>query len=120
MPITLPAILVNAKSLRQTMTDAEQKLWYYLRAERYFKVKFKRQVPIGRYIADFAALQVKLIIELDGGQHPEQKVYDQKRDAYFKHLGFYVFRVWNHEIFEGLDAVLDEIAEILSQRGKAF
>ena len=56
----------RAKHLRRTMTEAEHRLWYHLRAHRFAHAKFKRQVVIGRYIADFAAIQRRLIIELDG------------------------------------------------------
>ena len=74
-------MLDNAKSLRSNQTEAEQRLWYHLRAHRFMGLKFKRQKPMGRYIVDFVCLEHWLIIELDGGQHAEQLVYDQHRDA---------------------------------------
>ncbi|MEO8408867.1 MAG: endonuclease domain-containing protein, partial [Oxalobacteraceae bacterium] len=64
-------MLNNAKTLRANQTDAEQQLWYHLRAHRFMNLKFKRQKPLGRYIADFLCLELRLIIEIDGGQHAE-------------------------------------------------
>jgi very-short-patch-repair endonuclease len=64
--------LDKAKALRSNQTDAEQRLWYHLRAHRFMGLKFKRQKPVGRYIADFVCMEQRLIIELDGGQHAEK------------------------------------------------
>jgi very-short-patch-repair endonuclease len=68
--------LTHAKHLRQTLTEAEKRLWYRLRAHRFYNLKFKRQFPIGPYITDFACVEHSLIIELDGGQHATQTAYD--------------------------------------------
>ena len=65
-------MLNNAKTLRSKQTEAEQRLWYHLRAHRFLGLKFKRQKPMGRYIVDFVCLEQRLIIEIDGGQHTEQ------------------------------------------------
>lgn len=85
----------RAKSLRSNQTDAENRLWYYLRGKRFYGVKFKRQVIISNYIVDFASLTAKLVIEVDGGQHNSQQQYDQKRDAIIKNYGFTILRFWN-------------------------
>ncbi len=74
-------LLDNAKILRRSMTDAEQKLWYFLRAHRFMGKKFKRQKPLGRYVVDFVCLEEKLIVELDGGQHADSLEYDRERDS---------------------------------------
>src|SRR4051812_17571560 len=71
-----------ARILRKSMTDAEKKLWYLLRDRRFEGYKFRRQYPVGKYIADFACTKHKLIIELDGGQHADRVLYDQMRDRY--------------------------------------
>jgi very-short-patch-repair endonuclease len=89
--------LPRAKNLRQAMTDAEQRLWYRLRAHRFSGYKFKRQVPIEPYVVDFACLNAKLIIEVDGGQHAESK-RDEARDAYLQRKGFRILRFWNHDV----------------------
>lgn len=78
--------LSNAKTLRTNQTDAEQRLWYHLRAHRFMDLKFKRQKLLGRYIVDFLCLELRLIIEVDGGRHAEQVEYDQRRDI--RYFGF--------------------------------
>ena len=76
----------NARLLRREMTDSERKLWSRLRSEQ-LGVKFRRQHPLGNYIADFACLGPKLIIELDGSQHQTQQGYDARREAFFRGQG---------------------------------
>ncbi|HVV69501.1 MAG TPA: endonuclease domain-containing protein [Gammaproteobacteria bacterium] len=102
-----------AKSLRTNATDTEQLLWQHLRGHRFFKVKFKRQQPIGEYIVDFISFKSQLIIELDGGQHAEQKEYDESRSNWLRSQGFEIIRFWNNEVIENLEGVLMVIAEKL-------
>lgn len=102
----------RAKSLRTSMTDAERRLWYRLRAHRLKGIKFKRQVVIGHYIADFACFERKLIIEVDGGQH-EGKVSDIARDRWLTQQGFRVIRFWNNEVLQNTDAVIGRILEVI-------
>lgn len=102
-------MLDNAKVLRSNQTDAEQRLWYHLRAHRFMDLKFKRQKPIGRYIVDFVCLEHRLIIELDGGQHAEQMAYDQHRDAWLRSQGYTVLRFWNNDVMQQLEGVLEQI-----------
>ncbi|MDR2710039.1 MAG: DUF559 domain-containing protein [Burkholderiales bacterium] len=71
---------INAKTLRRTMTESERRLWFHLRSEQ-LGVKFRRQHPLGSYIADFVCLSPKLIVELDGSQHAQHQAYDHKRDG---------------------------------------
>lgn len=106
--------LGHAKNLRSNQTDAEQRLWYYLRAHRFMGLKFKRQKPLGRYIVDFVCLEHRLIIELDGGQHTEQMAYDQHRDAWLRSQGYMVLRFWNNDVMQQLDVVLEQIRIALS------
>ena len=96
----------RAKILRQNMTEAERRLWHHLRDRRLQGYKFRRQQPIGRYIADFVCLCPKLIVEADGSQHMEQTEYDAERSAYLLQQGFTVLRFWNNEILQQTDAVL--------------
>ena len=107
-------ILSNAKTLRSHQTEAEQRLWYHLRAHRFMELKFKRQKPIGRYIVDFVCLEQQLIIELDGGQHVEQEAYDRQRDAWLRQQGYTVLRFWNNDVMQNLDGVLEQIHMALS------
>ena len=103
------SLLDNAKLLRHNLTDAEQKLWYHLRAYRFMGRKFKRQKPMGRYVVDFVCLEEKLIIELDGGQHAESVEYDHVRDSWLRSEGYTVLRFWNNELINEMDGVLEQI-----------
>ena len=107
-------MLENAKALCSNQTDAEQRLWYRLRAHRFMDLKFKRQKPIGRYIVDFVCMEHRLIIELDGSQHAEQVAYDQQRDAWLRSQGYTVLRFWNNDVMQQLEGVLEQILLTLS------
>jgi very-short-patch-repair endonuclease len=102
-------VLINAKTLRTNQTDAEQRIWYHLRAHRFMGFKFKRQKPLGHYIVDFVCVERRLIVEIDGGQHAEQAEYDQHRDAWLRSQGYTVLRFWNHEVMQQLEGVLEQI-----------
>ena len=101
--------LQRAKALRTNQTDAEQRLWYHLRAQRFMGLKFKRQKPVGSYIVDFVCMERQLIIELDGGQHAEQATYDQQRDTWLRCQGYSVLRFWNNEVMQQLEGVLEQV-----------
>ena len=102
----------NAPVLRRAMTDSERRLWSRLRGEQ-LGVKFRRQHPLGGYVADFACLAPRLIVELDGSQHAGQKAYDEKRDACFRAQGFAVLRFATDAPFVNLDGVLVSIVDHL-------
>jgi very-short-patch-repair endonuclease len=120
-----------AKSLRREMTDGERLLWQRLRGEQ-LGAKFRRQHPVGSYVADFACLAPQLIVEIDGSQHAYQQAYDEKRDAYFKSLGFDVLRFPANLPFLDLPSMVqvihDRLTELAAaapiptfpQRGKEF
>jgi very-short-patch-repair endonuclease len=95
------------------MTDSERKLWSCLRLEQ-LGVKFRRQHPLGNYIADFACLAPKLIIELDGSQHVGREIYDSNRDAYMRGQGYAVLRFATNEPLINLEGVLTVILEQLT------
>jgi very-short-patch-repair endonuclease len=101
-------LVSHAWELRRNLTDAESLLWRELR-RRVLGAKFRRQVPIGTYIVDFACLQRKLVVEVDGGQHLESAV-DAERDRWLQAQGFRVLRFWNNQIFLNLQGVLETIA----------
>jgi very-short-patch-repair endonuclease len=113
-----PTARQNARALRAGMTDSERKLWSGLRAEQ-LGVKFRRQHPLGNYIADFACLEPKLIVELDGSQHADQASYDARRDAYFETRGFFVMRFPTNEPLRNLSGVLAAILHQLTALGFA-
>jgi very-short-patch-repair endonuclease len=98
----------RARAMRQSLTEAERKLWYALRDRRIQTVKFRRQAPIGPYIADFLCVQHKLVVEADGSQHGES-LRDEARDVWFMRNGYRVLRFWNHEILTAQDSVLATI-----------
>ena len=100
-----------ARELRRNVTEAEKKLWEQLRLLKAENRHFRRQVPIGGYIADFACHYCKLVVELDGGQHgaPRNLLRDQQRTDEVQKQGYRVIRFWNAEVFENLEGVVDMI-----------
>jgi very-short-patch-repair endonuclease len=100
-----------AKRLRRGMTDAERILWSRLRLKSVHGWKFRRQHPIGPYIADFACVKHRLIVEVDGDTHStdDEIAHDRRRDAYLRKLGWNVVRVFNIDVYKNLDGVLDLI-----------
>lgn len=110
MPARRSSVLIaRARRLRHSATDAERCLWRHLRNRQLKGHKFRRQVPIGGYIVDFACLEIRLIIELDGGQHDAQRAYDERRTQTLEGQGFTVLRFWNHQVLTETEAVLEEI-----------
>ncbi|MBL8524371.1 MAG: endonuclease domain-containing protein [Betaproteobacteria bacterium] len=103
----------NARDLRAAMTDAERKLWQAIRQSQ-LGVRFRRQHPIDRFIADFACLDVKLVVEVDGGQHADEAIGDAERTMVIESYGFRVVRFWNNEVLQNLDGVLQVIARELA------
>jgi very-short-patch-repair endonuclease len=105
--------LSRSRQLRQNMTDAEKKLWRGLRKNQIYEQKFRRQFPIGKYIVDFICLEARLIVEVDGGQHQDQRKYDEKRDAWLKGQNFNVLRFWNNDVLENFEGVMAIIMNTL-------
>ncbi|TJU87439.1 MAG: endonuclease domain-containing protein [Mesorhizobium sp.] len=97
-----------ARSMRRESTEAEDRLWHELRGRRLDRIKFRRQVPVGRFIADFVCAGARLIVEIDGSQHADSN-YDRERDAELKARGFRVLRFWNDDVLRDLNAVCDTI-----------
>jgi len=106
--------IVRARALRARMTDAERKLWFALRDRRFAHFKFRRQVPLGRYVADFVCFDARLVVEVDGGQHA-QSMRDKLRDRWLVANGFRVLRFWNNDVLSNLDGVSTRIAEALHE-----
>ena len=105
----------RARELRAKATPFEQSFWQAIRAHRFSGFKFRRQQVIGNYIADFACMQARLIVELDGGQHADATAYDSRRDAWLKAEGYRVFRVWNNEWAQQQEAVLERLWALLHE-----
>ena len=106
-------LVSRARGLRSRMTNAERKLWFALRDRRFEGFKFRRQVPLGRFIVDFVCFEARLVIELDGGQHAES-FRDQYRDRWFAANRFRVMRFWNNEVLSNLEGVMTVLAEALA------
>ena len=106
-----PRQTARARELRKAQTPAEEAFWKLLRDRRLLRLKFRRQVPIGPYIADFYCHRHKLVVELDGPVHEErlQAAHDENRDLYLSTLGLTILRFTNQRIFEEPEAVLQEI-----------
>jgi very-short-patch-repair endonuclease len=99
----------QARALRKLQTTAEAILWSRLRNRQMAGRKFRRQVPLLGYVADFASLDAKVVIELDGGQHSEQLEADEKRTRALEAVGFLVLRFWNADVLVNLEGVLETI-----------
>jgi len=95
------------------MTDAEWRMWYFLRAQRFQHRKFRRQVPIGPYVADFLCEKSRLIVEIDGGQHADRRDADVDRTRWLELQGYRVLRFWNNDVFENIEGVLQMVATAL-------
>jgi very-short-patch-repair endonuclease len=106
-----------ARRLRRSQTDVERKMWSRLRDRRLCGARFRRQHPIGPYIADFCCTEAKLVVELDGGQHAVQRQEDQKRTEYIESQGYRVLRFWDNEALTNTEGVLQRIVEALGVKG---
>ncbi len=104
------------RNLRNAPTDAEHRLWQRLRNRQLDNCKFRRQHPFADYIVDFACLERKVIVELDGSQHANATKYDGARSQFLEDAGFRVLRFWNNQVFEDIDGVLEVIWQNLHAR----
>ncbi|MEZ0226737.1 MAG: endonuclease domain-containing protein [Alphaproteobacteria bacterium] len=104
----------RAKELRHDQTEAEKRIWEKIR-NSHLGVKFRRQAPVGTYITDFLCHDLKLVVEIDGGQHAENK-RDEVRTKYLRELGFHVVRFWNDEALTNIEGVVDKLARIIEDR----
>jgi very-short-patch-repair endonuclease len=104
-----------ARRLRRNLTNAERILWFRLRDRRPAGWKFKRQVPIDRFIVDFFCSERKLIVEIDDGQHNVNIKRDSNRTAVLEAVGYLVLRFWNHDVMGNIDGVLETILSTINQ-----
>jgi very-short-patch-repair endonuclease len=103
----------TARRLRQSQTDAERVLWLRLRDRRLNGLKFRRQVPIDRYVVDFFCAEAHLVIEVDGGQHATAD--ETNRTKFLEAMGYLVLRFWNNEVHENLEGVLESILNVIDR-----
>ena len=104
-----------SRQLRSEMTKAELHLWQHLRMRQMFGFKLRRQHPVGKYILDFACIDAKLVIEVDGGQHSELQTQDKARTVWLEAEGWKVLRFWNNEVLQNTESVLESIRLALSK-----
>jgi very-short-patch-repair endonuclease len=107
----------RARELRKNATDAERKLWWKLRYRQLGGYRFRRQVPIGPFIVDFACLSHRLLIEVDGSQHAERVAYDHARTRWLESRGYRVLRFWNGDVLQDIEGVLETIHRALLEAG---
>jgi very-short-patch-repair endonuclease len=105
----------NARALRRQSTDAERRLWVFVRNRQLGGYRFRRQVPLGRYIVDLVCIRARLIVEIDGGQHAERQLDDLERTWHLARRGFRVLRFWNNEVLQETEGVLEKILGALHE-----
>jgi len=110
-----PQLTRRAKATRREMPEPELRLWLQLRAGRLAGVKFRRQKVIGRYIADFAANDPRLVIELDGDMHAGREAYDEQRTRFLEREGYRVLRFTNSDVMGNMDGVLTHLAGLIDE-----
>ena len=103
----------RARNLRRDMTEAEKRLWQMLRSRQTEGCRFRRQVPIGGFIADFVCHAARLIVEIDGGQHDPSSEAEASRTRFLESEGYRVLRFRNDEVLENPEGVRAAIAENL-------
>ncbi len=108
------------RDLRKQMTEAESLLWSKIKNKKLINYKFRRQYGIGPFIVDFYCPKLKLVIEIDGGQHNqlENIEYDNSRTEYFKSMNILVIRYWNNEVLSSIEGVYDDILNKIGSREK--
>ena len=115
---TRPTLVQFSRQLRADQTDCELLLWQRLRSRQIANLKFRRQFPCPPYVLDFYCAELKLVIELDGGQHFETSglIHDQRRTLYLYQQGIEVVRFSNLEVLQQMDNVLEQIIRIAAAR----
>ena len=110
--------ITRARALRRDQTSAEAKLWRVLRNRALNRLKFRRQVPIDRYVADFVCFETKLVVEIDGATHSKENelARDAARTAMIEQSGFAVLRILNADIYDNLEGVRETILAAAERR----
>ncbi|ATI80340.1 endonuclease domain-containing protein [Sphingobium yanoikuyae] len=104
----------HAAHLRRDMTDAERMLWSILRNRQLDGFKFRRQATVDPFVVDFLCVEAALAVELDGGQHDEDR--DRRRTVYLEARGLHILSFWNHDVVENIEGVADAIRSALSKK----
>ncbi len=104
---------LRSRELRKAATEAERKLWQQLSGRKLAGVRFNRQFPVGQFICDFVSREMRLVIEIDGGQHAAAAEYDARRTRFIEAQGYRLIRFWNSEVLDYIDGVLKAIEQVL-------
>jgi very-short-patch-repair endonuclease len=112
---TTKEVFGHAKQLHRNLTPAEARLWARLRAHQMNGVHFRNQHAIGNYVVDFCAPRKKLIIELDGSQHLDHRVYDAERTLFLESKGYQVIRFWNSDVMNDIESLQFKIFQVLNE-----
>ena len=107
-------LLKRSRQLRREPTEAESRLWSYLRLKNLDGARFRRQHTIEGFIVDFCCIKKRLIVEVDGSQHADNVAYDDERTRILERQGFRVLRFWNGDVMQSIDGVLETIFQALS------
>jgi very-short-patch-repair endonuclease len=99
----------RARQLRRSPSDAERRLWQQLRRKQVAGARFRRQVAVGRFYADFLCPAYRLVVEVDGGQHAGRERYDAERTRWLEANGYTVLRFWNNDVLGNVEGVVDTI-----------
>ena len=105
-----------ARRLRRDMTDAERELWSRLRNRQVAGLKFRRQMPLEGFITDFACVEARFVVEVDGGQHADAVERDALRTKAIEGAGYLVIRFWNEDVLKDIDGVIAEIMRVIATR----
>jgi very-short-patch-repair endonuclease len=110
-----PVLTQRAKAMRKEMSESETRIWLALRAKRFETAKFRRQKVIGHFIADFAANDPKLVVEIDGDSHAGREEYDSARTRFLEAKGYTVIRFTNSDVMTNLEGVLGRLIEVIAE-----
>lgn len=108
-------IISTARRLRRDQTDAERALWFRLRDRRLEGLKLRRQMPLDGFVVDFCCEAMRLVVEIDGGQHAEVTVRDNERTKALEAMGYLVLRFWNNDVLQNADGVVASILDTLNK-----
>src|SRR5260221_11883803 len=107
----------RARRLRGNPTEVEKRMWRRIRKRQLHGHRFRRQVPLGPYVVDFACIELSLIIEVDGGQHSWLEKQDAMRTDWLEAHGWRVVRFWNNDVIENIHGVLERLVIELGNGG---
>ena len=116
MPRLSTKTVTNSRRLRTNLTDAEKALWRHLRMRQMGGFRFRRQHPVRKYVVDFACIEARIAVEVDGGQHATQSAEDAQRSAILEREGYRVLQFWDNEVLQDVESVKAVIWSVLGEK----